>query len=107
MFASLCVLLGVRIVNRRERCAKLAIAGFVGLPVFYVASFGPACWLADRHEIAWKPVWIAFHPLTEAAVRGPRFLANTLIDYGSWKSPAQIPIALELSAEAAMNAWRR
>lgn len=43
-FAAFCVWLGVRIVNRRERWAEWTLAAVVGLPVLYVASFGPACW---------------------------------------------------------------
>ena len=47
-FAALCVWLAVRIVNRRERWAKWTLASAVGLPVMYVASFGPACWLVSH-----------------------------------------------------------
>ncbi len=46
-FVAFCVWLTVRIVNRRERLAKWT-AGLVGLPVLYVLSFGPACWLTSR-----------------------------------------------------------
>jgi hypothetical protein len=46
VFAAFCVWLTVRIVNRRERWAKRTlVAVIVGLPVLYVASFGPACWM--------------------------------------------------------------
>jgi hypothetical protein len=45
-FVAFCIWLGVRIVNRRERWAKRTAVGIVvALPVLYVASFGPACWL--------------------------------------------------------------
>jgi hypothetical protein len=40
--------LTVRIVNRRERWAKWTLAALAGLPVLYVTSFGPACWLTSR-----------------------------------------------------------
>jgi hypothetical protein len=43
-FAALCVWLIVRIINRRERWAKWTLAVVVGLPLLYIASFGPACW---------------------------------------------------------------
>ena len=43
--AAFCVWLTVRIVNRRERWAKCALAGtIIGVPALYVLSFGPACW---------------------------------------------------------------
>ena len=43
-FAAFCVWLTVRIVNRRERWEMWMLAAVVGLPLFYVASAGPACW---------------------------------------------------------------
>lgn len=42
--AALSVWLAVRVVNRRERWAKWTLAAVIGLPVLYVASFGPVVW---------------------------------------------------------------
>jgi hypothetical protein len=56
-FAALCVWLGVRVYNRRERWAKWALGVLVGLPVLYVGSFGPACW------------WLS-HPLSNDGFAG-------------------------------------
>jgi hypothetical protein len=39
--AAICIWLTVRIVNRRERWAKWTIAGVIGIPALYLASFGP------------------------------------------------------------------
>jgi hypothetical protein len=47
-FAAFCVWLAVRIFNRRERWAKWTLAAAIGLPVLYVLSFGPACWITSR-----------------------------------------------------------
>src|SRR5262245_8006282 len=45
-FAAACVWLIVRIVNRKERWAKRALAALLaGMPVLYLASFGPVCWI--------------------------------------------------------------
>jgi len=49
-FAAIFVWLGVRILNRRERWAMLTAAAMVGLPVLYIVSFGPACWVSSREE---------------------------------------------------------
>jgi len=50
-FAAFCVWLVVRIANHRERWAKRATVGLVAsLPLLYVASVGPACWLADNYQ---------------------------------------------------------
>jgi hypothetical protein len=54
-FAAFCLWLTVRIVNRRERWAKWALAAVVGPAVLYTASFGPACWLQSPKIFArWK-----------------------------------------------------
>jgi hypothetical protein len=50
-FAAFCVWLAVRIINRRERWAKWTLAVVVGMPVLYVASFGPACWLTSQVDV--------------------------------------------------------
>lgn len=49
-FAAFCVWLTVRIVNRRERWANWTLAAVVGVPVLYVASFGPAIWIASPRD---------------------------------------------------------
>ena len=70
-FVAVCVWLLVRIINRRERWAKWTLAVIAGLPVLYVASFGPACWwlsepvqLSDNFVLApevYLPIgWLAF-----------------------------------------------
>jgi hypothetical protein len=59
-FAALCVWLGVRIFNRRERWAKRMALGLLVLAlVMYPLSFGPAIRLANHGEL---PDW-AFHAL--------------------------------------------
>jgi hypothetical protein len=48
-FVAFCIWLGVRIINRREQWAKwLALGLAVNLPVLYVLSFGPVCWVCVR-----------------------------------------------------------
>lgn len=50
-FTALCVWLGVRLVNRREKWVKWTLAGLAGgVPVLYFASFGPACWIESRRD---------------------------------------------------------
>ncbi len=46
-FAAFCVWLIVRVVNRRERWAKWTLAAaLLGVPMLYLASFGPVCWIS-------------------------------------------------------------
>ena len=63
-FPALCVWLIVRIVNRRERWAKRTLAAVVGVPVLYVASFGPACWITSWTDIGARVIPIAYFPIT-------------------------------------------
>ena|SRR5579864_1831371 len=45
-FAAIGVWLTVRVINRRERWAKWTLAAvLLGVPVLYLASFGPVCWI--------------------------------------------------------------
>jgi hypothetical protein len=44
------------------------VALLIGLPVLYVASFGPACWLADRQIFSCVEI---YRPLAKLAARCP------------------------------------
>jgi hypothetical protein len=59
------------------------------LPVFYVLSFGPACWYADRHLICtkWNSMLGFYRPLTRTAWNNRECL-SLLKEYGLWHSPA-------------------
>lgn len=68
IFTAFSIWLTVRIINRKERWAKWTLAGVVGLPVLYVASFGPACWYIARTGIRDKHM-----PLdTDAYIHRPK-----------------------------------
>jgi len=62
-FAAFCVWLGVRIINRRERWAKWTLAVTILLPVLYVASFGPACWISSHVNAVAPIVNVAYLPM--------------------------------------------
>lgn len=86
-FAAICVWLAVRIVNRRERWAKWTLAAVVGLPVLYVASFGPACWLTDRDVMSGHLTWFAYHPLASfLVICESERMREVIIAYGEWGS---------------------
>jgi hypothetical protein len=77
IFAAICIWLTVRIVNRRELWAKWTLAMVISLPILYVGSFGPACWLTSHHNscsgfvshIYWPFFEIIFH--RNYAIRKP------------------------------------
>jgi hypothetical protein len=66
-FAAFCVWLAVRIINRRDRWAKWTLAAVVGLPVLYVASFGPACWLRS-HRLLPAKTGVLYKPMIWSSV---------------------------------------
>jgi hypothetical protein len=82
-FAAVCVWLGVRIFNRRERWAKRTLAVTLCLPLLYVASFGPACWLADKELLPFDPVESAFIPIVQLAMDGPEPFRPAILWYAS------------------------
>ena len=46
------------------------IAGLlIGLPVLYVASFGPACWINRGTTVGGKAMWTVYYPILFAANR--------------------------------------
>jgi hypothetical protein len=40
----------VRWINRRERWVKRVAWGMILLPILYILSFGPACWITSRMD---------------------------------------------------------
>ncbi|MBI3863059.1 MAG: hypothetical protein HY290_14300 [Planctomycetia bacterium] len=72
-FAAFCVWLTVRVVNRKERWAKRALAGLVLLAVAsYPLSLGPLGWLLERRLIPDElnlPIAIFYSPLYDVRER--------------------------------------
>jgi hypothetical protein len=95
-FAAVCVWLGVRVYNRRERWAKSMLALCVGLPMLYVASFGPACWwTAPRFYPTIGPARLApriYLPLDHIRSRGPKIVGAALNWYATVGNDDQWPV---------------
>src|SRR5262249_13363963 len=73
-FAAICIWLTVRIINRRERWAQWTLAMVIGVPVIYVASFGPAFWLTSQVYIGRDTphrILIAFLPIIRTFEKDP------------------------------------
>ena len=70
-FVALCLWLTLRIYNRRERRAKFMVAWLPVLPVIYVLSFLPACWMARRGIIWPKAVAHTYRPVIMAIWKMP------------------------------------
>jgi hypothetical protein len=83
--AAFCVWLTVRIVNRRERWAKCALAVVLGGPVMYILCFGPACWFcAHVTNLPRGPLAIIYWPLVYRGWHyyGPE--TYVISDYAEW-----------------------
>jgi hypothetical protein len=76
-FAAVCVWLAVRIVNRRERWAKWTLAAVLVLPVLYVLSAGPACWLCENGTISGHTLNTIYSPIGD----GPEWLYEAINKY--------------------------
>src|SRR5262245_37647673 len=62
-FASFCLWLAVRIINRREKWAKRTAVG-LALAMIYPLSVGPVCWITSHMNIGTRAVWVIYRPLT-------------------------------------------
>jgi hypothetical protein len=71
--AAFCVCVTVRFVNRRERWAKWTLAALIGMPVCYVASIGPACWISSRTNFGGRAVASVYQPLMRIAAGNSQY----------------------------------
>ena len=66
----------------------------IGLPVSYVASFGPACWLLSGDLISYDHFNCAYRPLVNLAFGGPEIVRQFLCPYAHlWGSDQALRIA--------------
>jgi hypothetical protein len=95
-FIAVCIWLVVRITNRRERWAMWMLATVVSVPLFYVVSFGPACWWFAS---AWTPTGPyggiscpgpaaprIYWPIGRLSMRGPRPIRSAIGWYAKRRS---------------------
>ena len=94
-FAAFCVWLPVRIINRRERWAKSTLGAIVGLPLLYIASFGPACGLLAHRRLDATFVESAFWPVLWAYCDTPFGVMGSIRSYAETWMPEGSRITLE------------
>jgi hypothetical protein len=63
------------------------IALLIGLPMLYIASFGPACWLADHKVVSAGGVFRVFRPLIWITARCPGRVSDAFIAYSEICKP--------------------
>lgn len=71
---------------RKKPVWPWTVALLVGLPVLYVASFGPACWMMKRGSLPIFPTAYPYWPLVVSANAAPRPV-RSLIGWYSGNSP--------------------
>jgi|SRR5579863_466531 len=100
-FAAFSVWLTVRIVNRRERWAKWTLATIFGLPLAYVASFGPACALADRGMLPRTTLDTTFSPCLFLVTDGPNPFGTALWEWAALCGDEHVLVTLVLERAGA------
>jgi hypothetical protein len=55
--------------DRQKPVWAWIVALLIGLPVLYVASFGPACWLDERLDTQSKCISVVYYPVIRLANR--------------------------------------
>jgi hypothetical protein len=73
-------------LGRRSRRFWIA-TGELLLPVLYIASFGPACWLIDRNIISEQPTRAIYRPIIELVARCDKPIRTAVADHLSLGSP--------------------
>ena len=72
----------ITLLYESRRFRRTIILSAVLLPVLYVASFGPACWLANSDYHRWlHPVAYAYHPFVAAVNLLPPVVRRTVGQY--------------------------
>ena len=71
----------------------------LGLPVLYVASFGPACWVSARVPALHSGFDQVYWPLGWMAVRGPYIVRRAIWSYASIGLPTDAVVSLPIGPD--------
>src|SRR5258708_3223754 len=87
-FTAFCIWLAVRVFNRRERWATRMLATAIALPVLYVLSVGPACWISSRLQPSGTVVSTIYVPIIWVVMRGrPYWVQVAFVRYVGLGAP--------------------
>ena len=79
--------------ERKKSVWPWIVALLIGLPVLYVASFGPACWWYQKTELS-APTWrsdvldYGYGYLWWASMNGPQWFQDGMGWYLDWWTPS-------------------
>ena len=69
--------------NRKNALWPWIAATLIGLPVLYVASFGPACWISSHTGRGANVVSIVFQPVFSVWWNGPKPFDRLVAKYAT------------------------
>ncbi len=64
--------------RKKPGVAFWATVVVVVLLVAYPLSFGPACWMCERHILGQRAAWLIFRPMTWLCLHGPDPIKATI-----------------------------
>jgi hypothetical protein len=67
--------------NDRKPVWPWIVALLIGLPVLYVASFGPACWMFSDELVSYDHLSCMYRPLIRLTFHGPEIVQQSLRTY--------------------------
>ena len=67
----------------------------IGLPLLYVASFGPACWISDRMQPEGNIVSLVYRPVLWLWINGPDWIQTGIANYASIGSHSNVSAGYE------------
>lgn len=68
----------------------------IGMPLLYVASFGPACWFTTMGS--YRPLSVIYRPIFWIWAYGPSALGDWIIWYGNLGCPSTLLVEGEAAA---------
>src|SRR5262245_30934432 len=75
------------------------VVALIGLPALYVASFGPACWMANRGAVDLRKVADVHEPLVRYANRFPANWMSAAVKWyatiGAWNGTDSTLLVME------------
>jgi hypothetical protein len=82
--------------ERKSRLRRWITIPLIGIPLLYVASFGPACWFGDRSERVLL-VSRAYFPIGWVATRAWAPMGLVIRSYARMGLPRQVRVAVPTS----------
>ncbi|MSR56162.1 MAG: hypothetical protein EXS05_00575 [Planctomycetaceae bacterium] len=96
---------------RKPTAGFWIVVAAVVLPVLYVLSFGPACWISSRAQPSGEIVSVIYRPLIEAMtddsdwIRTPDWIRPALWKYASLKTKYSVAVTTSEPRRLRFDLW--